>query len=330
MRFVQLLPRQYVDARTYNMVLTVCAEARDLRNARHIADMCLASGLKLDTVMYTNLIKGEWRGGGFGSQGVGQAAGSLLVCSSLMGMWVGRGVISGRGIRAQREVSLALWTFVRAVCAAAGNAEAAFSTYREMREAGVRSERQVYATLVSACSEQIRNTHSSDRRTALVLVERAFGVVEDMKAQRILPDVVVWNTLVTAAGRAGQLQRAFAVLEEMLVCVRASERMLKKKRALGRGGRACIACTWRGLFGASQGARMPVPSTLTLTLPVALMHHTQLASFDPPPPPPAPIRRSTAAAPTTARTPPSSMPVPVRGTRTWPLACMPRPLGSVV
>ena len=41
-RFVQLLPRRHTDARTYNMVLTVCAEAADLRNALHCADMLQA------------------------------------------------------------------------------------------------------------------------------------------------------------------------------------------------------------------------------------------------------------------------------------------------
>ena len=39
LRFVQLLPRQYVDARTYNMLLRVCAQAGDQRNALHVADM---------------------------------------------------------------------------------------------------------------------------------------------------------------------------------------------------------------------------------------------------------------------------------------------------
>lgn len=65
-----LTPLQYVDSRTYNMVVSVCAEAGDLRNALHAADMLQMAGLKMDTLLYTNLIKGEiyrqtvrWMGG---------------------------------------------------------------------------------------------------------------------------------------------------------------------------------------------------------------------------------------------------------------------------
>lgn len=59
LRFVQLLPRQYVDARTYNMLLRVCARAGDLRNALHVTDMLQAAGLKMDNILYTTLISGE-------------------------------------------------------------------------------------------------------------------------------------------------------------------------------------------------------------------------------------------------------------------------------
>lgn len=48
-----------------------------------------------------------------------------------------------------------------------------------------------------------------------MLLERAAGVMADMRAARIKPDRAVWNALITAAGRAGQLQRAFQSLEEM-------------------------------------------------------------------------------------------------------------------
>lgn len=159
MRFVQLLPRQFVDARTYNMLLSVCAEAGDIHNAMLVADMLRAAGHRMDTILYTNLIK---------------------------------------------------------ACAAAGDAEQAFQLFSEMKATGIKTEKQVYATLISACSEQIAATPLSDRRTQLVLLERAFALVEGMHAARINPDAPVWNALVTAAGRAGQLQRSFDVLEDML------------------------------------------------------------------------------------------------------------------
>ena len=58
MRFVQLLPRRYADARTYNMLVSVCAAARDVTAALHAADMLKSTGRKMDTIMYTNLITG--------------------------------------------------------------------------------------------------------------------------------------------------------------------------------------------------------------------------------------------------------------------------------
>ena len=58
MRFVQLLPRRYADARTYNMLVSVCTAARDVTAALHAADMLKSTGRKLDTIMYTNLIAG--------------------------------------------------------------------------------------------------------------------------------------------------------------------------------------------------------------------------------------------------------------------------------
>lgn len=109
-----------------------------------------------------------------------------------------------------------LYTNLIKACAAAGDAEQAFQLYSEMKSAGVKTEKQVYATLISACSEQIAATPLSDRRTQLVLLERAFSLVEGMQASRINPDAPVWNALVTAAGRAGQLQRSFDVLDDML------------------------------------------------------------------------------------------------------------------
>ncbi len=49
-----------------------------------------------------------------------------------------------------------------------------------------------------------------------MLLERALGVVADMKAARVQADAAVWNALINAAGHAGQLQRAFTMVEDML------------------------------------------------------------------------------------------------------------------
>lgn len=54
----QVLPRKFTDARTYNMLVSVCVKARDLTQALHAADMLRSTGRKLDTILYTNLIGG--------------------------------------------------------------------------------------------------------------------------------------------------------------------------------------------------------------------------------------------------------------------------------
>lgn len=43
-RFVQVLPRQYVDTRTYNMLVSVCVAASDLKAAMAAADMLVSTG----------------------------------------------------------------------------------------------------------------------------------------------------------------------------------------------------------------------------------------------------------------------------------------------
>ena len=53
-----MLPRQYMDARSYNMLVSVCVAAKDLVAAMHAADMLKSTGRKPDTILYTNLITG--------------------------------------------------------------------------------------------------------------------------------------------------------------------------------------------------------------------------------------------------------------------------------
>ena len=59
MRFVQLMPDHLTDARTYNMLVTVCIAAKDLPQALHAGMMMRNTGRSLDTYLYTNLITGK-------------------------------------------------------------------------------------------------------------------------------------------------------------------------------------------------------------------------------------------------------------------------------
>lgn len=59
MRFVQLLPDRLTDARTYNMLVSVCIAAKDLKSALRAGQMLKQTGRKIDTFLYTSLITGE-------------------------------------------------------------------------------------------------------------------------------------------------------------------------------------------------------------------------------------------------------------------------------
>ena len=50
-----------------------------------------------------------------------------------------------------------------------------------------------------------------------MLLEQATQVFKDMQAARVRPDATAWNSLIASAGRAGNLQRAQEVLEDMMV-----------------------------------------------------------------------------------------------------------------
>ncbi|KAL3134957.1 hypothetical protein ABBQ32_007917 [Trebouxia sp. C0010 RCD-2024] len=159
MRFVQLLPSHLTDARTYNMLVSVCIAARDLPMALKAGAMLKDSGKQLDTFLYTNLIT---------------------------------------------------------ACAMEGDADTGFRLYEDMLSDRVPTDPRVYTALISVCSGKIRLSESdSSRRDQLVLLERAFGVFHDMQEARVKPDAAVWNALIGAAGRAGQLQRAMEALRDM-------------------------------------------------------------------------------------------------------------------
>ena len=75
----------------------------------------------------------------------------------------------------------------------------------------------MYTALISACSREILEAPASNRRLQLVLLERAQGVLVEMRNARLQTDPFLWNALIAAAGRAGQLQRAFQNMDDMQV-----------------------------------------------------------------------------------------------------------------
>ena len=152
---LQVLPRNYADARTYNMLVSVCVAARDLKGALAAADMFESTGGRLDTMMYTNLIT---------------------------------------------------------AAASVGDTTQAFLLYSDMHSSGVKVDRHVVSARVACCCRAIARVPDGDRRGQLVLLERAATLVEEArKVHNVDADAAVWNALINAAGRAGQLERALQV-----------------------------------------------------------------------------------------------------------------------
>lgn len=57
-RFVEILPRAYTSLATYNMLITVCIQAKDLSAAMQATELLRSNGHKPDGILYNNLITG--------------------------------------------------------------------------------------------------------------------------------------------------------------------------------------------------------------------------------------------------------------------------------
>jgi pentatricopeptide repeat protein len=65
-----------------------------------------------------------------------------------------------------------------------------------------------------SCSTH-RDCAQDARRQQLVLADRAFGLLDVLWRSGRRPDLATWNALIQCAGFSGQLDRAFAMLNEM-------------------------------------------------------------------------------------------------------------------
>lgn len=101
--------------------------------------------------------------------------------------------------------------------AAAADADAAFKLYSEMRKENIKPCAMAVTTLIDACAREIiqRLGSGKDRRTQLVLTERAFQVFSDGVASGVKADLPMWNALLNVAGRSGKLDQAIGVMEKM-------------------------------------------------------------------------------------------------------------------
>ena len=138
---MQVLPRQYTDARTYNMLISVCVRAKDLTQALHAADMLESTGRKLDTILYTNLIGGVLPDPHSKMCIIAAVSCGVFQCFYCLDLQLHMSCMCTRLLtwhQADRAP-------VSAVCAAVGTADKAFQLYTSMKAEGLKSDPQVLA-----------------------------------------------------------------------------------------------------------------------------------------------------------------------------------------
>lgn len=113
------------------------------------------------------------------------------------------------------------FTSLIAACAKAGEVERAFEVYRDMNRVMVRPNTVTFGALVDCLSRDIlRAAAAGDRRRVASRLAQCDSLQAEMKAAGVVPDAVMFNTLVSACGRAAALDKtalraAFAAWREM-------------------------------------------------------------------------------------------------------------------
>jgi len=158
LRFLQLLPPEAADGRTYNMALDACARNADLETATSITALMTVRGAALDAIHRT----------------------TLIACAT-------RALNLGAAFRYYAEARQEAADQTAAGLGAAADA--------------ARLDGWVYGALVAACAAGIKAA-ANDRKEQLVLLERAFGVVDDAAACNVHLEAPVWNALLMCAGES--------------------------------------------------------------------------------------------------------------------------------
>jgi pentatricopeptide repeat domain-containing protein 1 len=175
------------DVITYNALISACEKARNLTGALQIFDALKASGLKPNVRTYSALIAAcdQYRGR-LGGQGADQRASLAQTLFQEM--------------KDAKVVPNAL-TY-RALISSLGKGRRpadALAAFHDMKRAGVPADVYVYTAAISACDS----------------ANVALTLFEGMEGDGVVPNMVTYSALVSACGRAGRLDDALIVFEDM-------------------------------------------------------------------------------------------------------------------
>lgn len=179
-RFTQLIERPSLSH--FNMLLSVCALAKDLEGAYEVIDNVEKAGLKADCMLYTTLISACAK------------AGNIESIFQVFHRMVNKGI----------EPNLHTYGALIDGCARAGQVGKAFGVYGIMRSKILKPDQVIFNSLISACG----------RAGAL---ERAFDVLSEMVSEPtpIKPNHVTLGSLIKACTKAGRVDKAMEVYAMM-------------------------------------------------------------------------------------------------------------------
>eukprot|EP00850_Spirogloea_muscicola_P005250 SM000023S07706 [mRNA] locus=s23:1070850:1076326:- [translate_table: standard] len=247
-RFMELISKPTLS--TYNMLLSVCAEAEDVDGASRAFSAAKRAGLRPDSILYTTLISTYARKGksdlafkAFHEMEAAKVEANLNTFSSLIdGCGRARqiakafgvfGILLGKGLKPDKAVYNALIT----ACARSGAVERAFDTLADMKSADITPDKITLGALIDACAkagqvERALDVYNMMRKkrmkgtphvyTAAVHAcsvkgtwTSALQVYEDMKEDAVKPDEVFFSAMIDVARSAGKIDEAFEVLSWM-------------------------------------------------------------------------------------------------------------------
>ncbi|DBB18556.1 TPA: hypothetical protein ACH3X3_000188 [Trebouxia sp. C0006] len=194
MRFVKLLPSHMTDARTYNMLVSVCIAARDLPMALQAGMMLRNTGRRLDTFLYTSLITA------CAMEGDTDMAFRLYEDMQADRVGTDPRVYTALISTCSRKIQMSDVEGRRSQLVLL---ERAFGVFHDMQELKVRPDAAVWNALIAAAGRAGQ-------------LQRAFEALQDMQDHFQQPDEHTFTSLIDACRRAEEQNLALKVYHNAL------------------------------------------------------------------------------------------------------------------
>ena len=218
--FLDIMPPEFVDNRTYNMVLSVCVAGKSLQGGFRVMGQLRERGIRPDLILYTNMLTIAARCGDadkafqlfrqMKEEGVRPCAKAYTAVISACSQEI---MQSGSVKNRRRQLVLL---------------ERAFSVLEEMRQAQIEPDLAVYNVILSACGRAGE-------------IQRLRDVYRAMESRGYAPDVATYGTLVSVLAKNGRPEEALETYQRALM-----EGKANSVRLFGAAIEACADLGTRG------------------------------------------------------------------------------------